>query len=367
MEQKKLKGKLQALGLPDILEFLKMTENTGELILRKGPVRKTLFIEKGNVVFASSNLDEDRLGDVLLQRGLITKKAYDHSASMLGDGKRQGTILVEMGAINPKELWEGVRYQIKEIVYSLFDWDSGDFMFVEKELEKHENITVDIEITELVVEGIRKVTNRSLFMERIPTKDISLELNPGAEIKIAFEEYEKHVIGLIDGKRTVGEICSKSEIGEFETLKVLYILISIGHVNIIRPPAGVEEKKQVAEDRKEDTIIKEYNKMFSYIYRYMLREIGPVTDYLLGKYIRELQELPGGEILKDAVILKDGTLDEQLLNENLSLTEKEKSVALLVGILNEFLYKELLAIKKTLGEVHEKHVYNTLKGFRMEL
>ncbi len=355
------------MGLPDILEFLKMTENTGELVLRKGPIRKTLFIENGNVIFASSNLDEDRLGDILLQTGAITKKAYDTSAAMLGEGKRQGTILVEMGAITPKELWEGVRSQIKEIVYSIFDWDSGDFVFIEKELEKSETITVDVEITEIVVDGIRKVTNRKLFQERIPTKDITLELNPEAETSIQFEEYEKHVIDLIDGKRTVGDICSKSEIGEFETLKVLYILISIGFVNILRFGIDVAEDKKNKSSDEEKNIIKEYNKMFSYIYRYMLREIGPVTDYLLGKYIKELQELPDGAILNGIVVEKGGTISEEILNENLSSLNLPDPDTALVGILNEFLYKELLAIKKTLGEEHERHVYNTLKGLKMEL
>jgi hypothetical protein len=38
-------------------------------------------------------------------------------------GKRQGTLLVENGAIRSKDLIEGVMEQVQEIIYSLFTWE----------------------------------------------------------------------------------------------------------------------------------------------------------------------------------------------------------------------------------------------------
>ena len=42
-------------------------------------------------------------------------------------GKRQGTILVENGAIRSRDLIEGVTEQVQEIVYSLFRWEDGEY------------------------------------------------------------------------------------------------------------------------------------------------------------------------------------------------------------------------------------------------
>ncbi len=365
MENKELKGKLKPLGLPDILEFLKMTEKTGELILTKGSLQKTLYVDNGDVRFASSNLEEERLGDILLRDGLITRKQFDESAERLGEGKRQGTVLVEMGAISPKMLWEAVRSQIKEIVYGIFDWETGDYVFVEKELESHETITVNIGITRLVVEGIRRVSNRSLFDKRLPSSEIVLEPNPESDPGIEFEEYENHVINLIDGERTVNEICDLSEIGQFETHKVLYILISIGYVNIKR---GELEPQKVEKDRAEQEelqeVLKSYNKMFSYIYRYMIREMGPIADHLKQKHIESLEEGGNAHILKGLKFEEKGGFDPETFMDELGDDASRKDV---IKVLNELLYKELLAIKKTLGDEHEKHVYNTIKGFKMEL
>jgi hypothetical protein len=54
-----------------------------------------------------------------------------------------------MGALSPKDLWEGVQFQVKEIVYTVFQWDEGQFHFEESSLPEKERITVDLDIQDL--------------------------------------------------------------------------------------------------------------------------------------------------------------------------------------------------------------------------
>ena len=97
-------------------------------------------------MFASSNLPNDRLGEILLREGKITVEEYEASIKAITKGKRQGKVLVEMGALSPKDLWEGVQFQVQEIVYSIFQWDEGQFHFEESTLPEKERITVDLDI-----------------------------------------------------------------------------------------------------------------------------------------------------------------------------------------------------------------------------
>ena len=112
-----------------------------------GGARKALYVKDGRVVFASSNLPNDRLGEILIRDGKITVEEYEASIRAIHKGKRQGKALVEMGALSPKDLWEGVQFQVQEIVYSIFQWDEGSFHFEESTLPEKERITVDLDVT----------------------------------------------------------------------------------------------------------------------------------------------------------------------------------------------------------------------------
>src|SRR5512143_863105 len=151
------KGQLSQLPLPDLLQHLRVSASTGILSLVSGGARTALYVKDGRVVFASSNLPNDRLGEILLREGKITVEDYESSIKAITKGKRQGKALVEMGALSPKDLWEGVQFQVAEIVYSVFHWDDGQFHFEESSLPEKERITVDLDIRDLILVGIRRV------------------------------------------------------------------------------------------------------------------------------------------------------------------------------------------------------------------
>jgi len=359
-EIKKIKGKLSILSISDILEFLNLSGKTGLLVLKRNNERKELYIKDGNVIFAASNLNEDRLGDIMLQEGKITKEDYDKSVELMaGKSKRQGKILIEIGAISPKDLWLWINKQIKKIVYSIFEWQDGEFYFSEGDLPSKENITADVKIPELIMEGIRNIKNYQSIEKRLPTKDI-IFTQTTKQPPLLLEPHENHILNLVDGKKTVEEICQISEIGEKETLKVLYLLLCIDLIFIkgrkSYPPMisiPITKEKALA-------IIKNYNKLFSFIYRYMFREVGPISEYVLRKYINDYCN-QDDNMLSQIEFQEDGTfLEEPFLN---LVKKKYGSIDQdnLHKSLEEILYAEILAVKKTLGAEHEKVVVDTLK------
>jgi Domain of unknown function (DUF4388) len=367
MVGKSFKGDLCEISLPDILEFLRTSRKTGVTTFRQDRIKKSLYIKDGNVIFAASNLPEERLGDLLLEAEMITKDQYNQSVALLTAKKRQGRILVEIGAITPRQLWDGVQNQIRHIVNSLFNWDEGVFFFSEGDLPSQENITADMGIIELIVDGIRQIQNVKSLHRKFPSRDIIVaRLETPEKENVKLEKFEKHVLDLIDDKRTLREICKESEIGETETIKVLYMLSSIGYIKV------KGRKMMETQDKREFTleeasgIIGNYNRMFSYLYRYMMREVGPITEHVLNKYLNELKE-PNSSVLKNVHLRKDGTLDGSIIQGNLNRVHSDRKKDLLVSSLNEFLYSSILAVKRTLGPEHESRIIETLKDLRPEL
>ena len=361
-----LEGKLEEHDLAFVLETLRTQKKTGVLVANRDNTEKKLFFKAGALIFASSNMLEERLGDILLREGRITQVQYDRSAELIRKGLRQGRALVEIGALTPKELWWSVQHQLKEIFYSVLDWSEGAFVFSEGDLRTNENIVFDLDLPQLTLEGIRRQKDPVTLRRRFPAAEATLiQTKLGLDEKIALEPYEKHILGLVDGTRPAKEICAKSEIGEFETLKVLYSLLAIGFLRLRRQEEVPAPRREApAEEPDLRQILQTFNDAFGFLYKYMLREIGPIAENVLNKYLNDIRS--GQETLfKNVKLRKDGSLDQEALQKNLSALKPEMRRDVLIGGLNEFFYAEILAIKKTLGPEHESSVVRSLQDLRI--
>src|SRR5204863_6058548 len=99
----------------------------GTLAVWHAGVVKTVDFQRGRVVFARSNNPDDRLGEFLLRKGVVSLRQYLESSRLIGPGKRQGAVLCELGAISTAELVRHVTEQVTEILYSLFTWTAGEY------------------------------------------------------------------------------------------------------------------------------------------------------------------------------------------------------------------------------------------------
>ena len=354
-----LKGSLYDVPLPELLQHLRVAEATGILSITSAGAKKALFLKAGRVVFANSNLPNDRLGELLLRNGKITVDEYEASIRDMSKGKRQGKALVEAGALTPQDFWSGVQLQVGEIANSLLHWQDGTFHFEESDKPRHERITVDLDIGELVLKGLREVDSSGPIQAHFPSGDSVLERIPDSEIA-GLEPWERHVLDQIDGERTTGAICSGSEIGDRETLKVLYAFISTGMAREDQPKRQALDSDFITEDSSW-SVITSFNQKYARIYGHLFAEVGPVVAAVLGKYLNELRE-QHPELLHGVELMKDGTLDGAAIERNVGALEGEGRHDRLVAVLNEFLYAELLAIKRTLGAEGEAQIVKELQA-----
>ncbi|MBM4129017.1 MAG: DUF4388 domain-containing protein, partial [Nitrospira sp.] len=104
-----LKGNLRDFSLPRMLIFLNGNKKTGTVIVKTADFIKKMYLNQGEAIFSSSTDESDRLGEMLVRAGKITREEYDRSVEEIlkKTGKRQGTILVELGYVTPKQLFWG--------------------------------------------------------------------------------------------------------------------------------------------------------------------------------------------------------------------------------------------------------------------
>lgn len=127
-----LEGKLEELGLGEILQIVSLSRKTGVLSLSSRGKDGSVFFRHGQVIRASSSNYKQSLGDVLVQKGVIDLPLLRKSLALQQEnGFRQclGVILVENFGVSQEIVEEVIREQIENIVFTLFAWSEGIFKF----------------------------------------------------------------------------------------------------------------------------------------------------------------------------------------------------------------------------------------------
>ncbi len=246
-----LKGRLKDNSLPKLLNYLSEIKGTGTLTLASGGLTKRLFLQDGGIIFASSTYEGDRLGELLLKAGKLNVAQFEAASKVVvATGKRMGGVMVELGFIKPKDLFWGVKYQVQEIVCSLFTWTDGEYEFVPGELPGSEVITLHMSTANLIIKGIKRIDDWTRISRGIPSMDtvLCVTSNPLKLYQdVDLTQEEKNIISLFDGQRTIKQVFDQTSIGDFEALKAVYVLYTIGIIE--QAPVGGKSASRPAPPR----------------------------------------------------------------------------------------------------------------------
>jgi len=228
------RGNLSESPLPEILQKINYYKVPGVLTVSNSQGSRKIYVFGGEVIFASSTFDDDRLGEFLLHRKRITQEHYDRSVQLLKSGgskKRQGALLVEIGALTPQELYRSVRDQVVAIVWSLFNWTDGEVTFQVGKFKDDEVIKLNIDTKEAILNGIKRIKDPRRIVRYLGGKDPVFELTDSAltllpSMPLSVED--KKVLRLVDGLRNLYDIVQASSVESGMTAKILYALYVLG-------------------------------------------------------------------------------------------------------------------------------------------
>jgi tetratricopeptide (TPR) repeat protein len=227
-----IKGSLKEASLPDVLQLLAMGKKTGCLAVTHRNNFGYVYFDKGRICYASIVNRRDRIGDLLVKGGAITKAQLDAAiaAQAAHNDKRIGDLLIAQGAIRREELNERIRLQIEEAVYYLFTWTAGTFNFEGEVKPEEQDYLVSINPESLLLEGARRVDEWSLIEKKIPSFDLVFDFDRRkvVESEVELTREQELVAQLLDGRRDVATVIEDSGLGEFDVGKSLYGLITAG-------------------------------------------------------------------------------------------------------------------------------------------
>jgi hypothetical protein len=219
------RGDLSQTALPEILHTIDRFQVPGVIEAQRGGAIKRVFIKEGNVAHASSNQREDSLGHYLETSGLLSREAFDATMrERERTQKRYGVLLMERQLLSPGEIYRAIRKQIEAIVWSLFYWQEGSVSFNIGEFKAPESVRIQLPMRQVILHGIKRAPNAKAMVARLGRKETVFEPCYQAEelIEIAMDADEYSLLQLVDGRRTLFEICTQGPHGAAENGKVLY-------------------------------------------------------------------------------------------------------------------------------------------------
>jgi DNA-binding response OmpR family regulator len=222
-------GKLED-NVPELITAFHLAQQTGELTLQKGKVKKTIFFEMGRPCFAISNLVTDRFGPFLVRVGKITQQQLELcQAAADKTGRRTGDVLVEMKLLKDTEKLYYVAQQVKAIVYSIFGWEQGDYRLHFTDRAAKEAIKIDLHPANLITRGVKKLYKpERLYRLLSPEDRLSPSQQPAYGLhEVELERWEAEILPRIDGTRTVAEVIHLAGRPEHAVYGFLYGLVAL--------------------------------------------------------------------------------------------------------------------------------------------
>jgi hypothetical protein len=229
-------GNLADSSFCEILAQLSRGHETGVLRLSGATPSKSVYLQDGKIVFASSTDPDDRLGELLLTRGIITREQLDEASKSLNPGKRLGTALVEQGFLPAEDLPKWVREQVKEILFSLFSWTEGSFVFEAGPFPSDEAITLRLSTPEIFLSGLKMVQKWSVLRKGAGEIRIPYQLSgePRQVLKEAqLGEEEEKLLRLLESRPVTMEQAALES--SLTTLRVYQLFFAFRVLAVIAP------------------------------------------------------------------------------------------------------------------------------------
>ena len=226
-----LRGDLQTMALPDVLQWITAGRKTGTLHVERGSLQKRIIVRDGNIFSSWSNDPRESLGQFLIRLNLVTEEQL--FKALLAQEERNdllGSILLAEGILTEYDLKRALKAKAEETIYDLFLWPAGQFEFREGEVPVDIRVTYETPVTPVILEGIRRVDERTRIEEVFPSPATTFRVTGVGASHLA--AVETRILALVRDGRTIAEMSLETRRSEYETAVLLYDLHSRGLVEV---------------------------------------------------------------------------------------------------------------------------------------
>jgi tetratricopeptide (TPR) repeat protein len=204
-----------------------LEKRTGVLICEARKVRRSLYFQSGFVVGARSTLEEDRLGEIMIWHGRITRQQLQDASHFIKSGWKLGEILAQLGVIEKEEIERFVGVQLLDIACSVFLDRPRRLAF--SDLSEVESVSkTPLSVAKVLMEVARRTPRIQRHLKAFREDERPLRLSTDSPLRlqdINLTPEEAYILSRIDGYQRPRAIFSVSSLPEEQTVRTLLGLL----------------------------------------------------------------------------------------------------------------------------------------------
>jgi hypothetical protein len=233
-----VRGALNTMPAEDVLEWVARRKLSAPITFeRRGTVR-SLGVEEGSIVWASSNRREEQLGVILVRSGLVAERALaDALEARAETGVPLGKVLLMSGLIAEIELVEILATKIRETVTDVLTWTEGTFDVVPRTQTPATGVDAQLPIEICLTVARRRSARMTDIMNLLGSDDSAFYCPPGVQ---APPGEDGQVIdlaklwGLAGDRHTAGDMAATFAGERFATFDALARLVQQNKLTVDR-------------------------------------------------------------------------------------------------------------------------------------
>jgi len=235
-----LKGNLRDFSTTQLLNLVNLARKTGALTVQAKKAKTQMFFREGRLIYAMQGETDGHLVTMLHQIGKLSSeqaKAIQSRPEAKND-MELAKLLMRAGYVSRNDIAQGVKNYVLDIVYRLFGWVEGTFLFNPDTLPSDDKITVTIDLDNVIMEGSRRIKEWERLQDELPDLDMALRFtdNPSARLRnISLSVEEWRVVSFINPRNTIRQIAQSNNMTDFQVRKVVYGMLQAGLVELVRP------------------------------------------------------------------------------------------------------------------------------------
>jgi Flp pilus assembly protein TadD len=156
-----------------------------------------------------------------------------------------------------------VATQIKDIIYSVFTWSSGEYRFEPEGEPVPADLVLELRTAEVIYEGARRIGDLAAIDAGLGPTSAILGIAGGGHLSIPVTQEDGYILARIDGRRPIAEVVSGSPLSEEDTRRRIYAMLLAGVLerrdapvpSVEAPPAPREPVVSEKEKRFRDGVI----------------------------------------------------------------------------------------------------------------
>ena len=242
-----LSGSLREFALSEVLQLLSGQRKTGSLRLTRGNETKVLYLLEGRIAAVRDRgmAADDPLAGFLRRIHRLSDEQMRGVASIHAESGRDLVDLLLNGRyIEREELSMLYERMVLDVLHDVLNWDDGVYSF--SNITPPESVLpMSLSTESMLMEAVRRTDELRRYQAKLNHPGLVLGLRELPDPDAALSEEEKELFGLVDGRRTLGELVSESALTDYEAFEALFRLVEAGWIELqgrraAEEPAPVE-------------------------------------------------------------------------------------------------------------------------------